>query len=89
MAQLGMRLSSRVFSTSVEVFLEIRGAVRPHRRFLHVRGGVSLSSLMSKMKIVSSPRPWRCFPLGRHARILARVFSTSVEVFSIEKLAGR
>ncbi len=79
----------KVFSTSVEVFPCQAVLRRGDDCLLHVRGGVSTGKSIKNVVARSSPHPWRCFPLGRHARILARVFSTSVEVFSIEKLAGR
>ena len=50
-----------VFSTSVEVFLAISGAVRLLPLLLHVRGGVSQASRIIGGSSVSSPRPWRCF----------------------------
>ena len=53
-------------------------------RLLHVRGGVSSSIRMPKMKIVSSPRPWRCFHNLVGRSVWSRVFSTSVEVFPLQ-----
>ena len=50
-----------VFSTSVEVFLEVRYIHQHGFRLLHVRGGVSSTSFFSIMQAWSSPRPWRCF----------------------------
>ena len=78
-----------VFSTSVEVFPFFP---RPQDRdfcLLHVRGGVSEAGLSVIPSHVSSPRPWRCFRRPGGLRRYGHVFSTSVEVFSIEKLAGR
>ena len=73
--------STAVFSTSVEVFLVLMYMLPTLLRLLHVRGGVSASCTTRKVKLSSSPRPWRCFskrPLRLHMRL---VFSTSVEVF--------
>ena len=78
-----------VFSTSVEVFLDTMNLNGRKDGLLHVRGGVSLDKMWLRVVPPSSPRPWRCFfPQAVHAND-HRVFSTSVEVFSLEKLAGR
>ena len=48
---------------------------------LHVRGGVSFSTLNTAASEKSSPRPWRCFPAQAPQAAVPVVFSTSVEVF--------
>ena len=48
---------------------------------LHVRGGVSFSTLNTAASEKSSPRPWRCFLHGPRVHRRQHVFSTSVEVF--------
>ena len=70
-----------VFSTSVEVFLELFVCACDHGSLLYVRGGVSKSVEVNKEVLESSPRPWRCFHAEKQKRICVRVFSTSVEVF--------
>ena len=85
----GVGYSGGVFSTSVEVF-PCRAVWRLSAvRLLHVRGGVSVFPAASRPRFLSSPRPWRCFRRPGGLRRYGHVFSTSVEVFSIEKLAGR
>ena len=70
-----------VFSTSVEVFLNMSFAKRFEEGLLHVRGGVSSAAELARELLESSPRPWRCFS-GRVAFVVKEsVFSTSVEVF--------
>ena len=73
--------NEKVFSTSVEVFLEQKRVA--YRRFclLHVRGGVSSSVCHGQQNSESSPRPWRCFQVRCLKFSLGLVFSTSVEVF--------
>ena len=51
----------RVFSTSVEVFLEAAPSLIFVHSLLHVRGGVSKSGACPPRRLRSSPRPWRCF----------------------------
>ena len=54
-------------------------------RLLHVRGGVSALAKLLATHRQSSPRPWRCFlrpPLGQSCDW---VFSTSVEVFPLNR----
>ena len=78
---LDLSAATEVFSTSVEVFLAISGAVRLLPLLLHVRGGVSQASRIIGGSSVSSPRPWRCF-LSLLSNVNRNgVFSTSVEVF--------
>ena len=48
---------------------------------LHVRGGVSFSTLNTAASEKSSPRPWRCFRARARLAHAHAVFSTSVEVF--------
>ena len=78
---LDLSAATEVFSTSVEVFLAISGAVRLLPLLLHVRGGVSQASRIIGGSSVSSPRPWRCFLHGPRVHRRQHVFSTSVEVF--------
>ena len=70
-----------VFSTSVEVFPRWPIGIYPAFSLLHVRGGVSKVGVLETALVVSSPRPWRCFPTTFFGRQLHEVFSTSVEVF--------
>ena len=75
------QLSIKVFSTSVEVFLEcVENGAEDHG-LLHVRGGVSETGGAFYGMDESSPRPWRCFHLRGRLTAQAKVFSTSVEVF--------
>ena len=85
----GLKTAIFVFSTSVEVFLKSSSSENFCSGLLHVRGGVSEAGLSVIPSHVSSPRPWRCFRRPGGLRRYGYVFSTSVEVFSIEKLAGR
>ena len=79
------RWRKRVFSTSVEVFLDTMNLNGRKDGLLHVRGGVSLDKMWLRVVPPSSPRPWRCFfPQAVHAND-HRVFSTSVEVFLTSK----
>ena len=71
----------RVFSTSVEVFLNGKSGMAKTYSLLHVRGGVSGVDLSRAFGLQSSPRPWRCFLHPRAGRHRWLVFSTSVEVF--------
>ncbi len=48
---------------------------------LHARGGVSSTGDGYWLNTVSSPRPWRCFPVVIRERNAFIVFSTPVEVF--------
>ena len=84
-----LRVPTVVFSTSVEVFLESISLCHGLARLLHVRGGVSTGGRIKNDRWQSSPRPWRCFLAAQFGDCLQCVFSTSVEVFPIEKLAGR
>ena len=70
-----------VFSTSVEVFLHAGRDDQRKRGLLHVRGGVSHGPEARAKAGRSSPRPWRCFRLGKLLVVPWAVFSTSVEVF--------
>ena len=49
--------------------------------FLHVCGGVSISTRLSVASTCFSPRMWRCFLSGGDKRISGVLFSTYVEVF--------
>ena len=71
----------RVFSTSVEVFLEYVILLVASMGLLHVRGGVSCAPRVKGTSLPSSPRPWRCFCERRSSGDCSGVFSTSVEVF--------
>ena len=66
--QLRSWRNHRVFSTSVEVFLKVPQPRVTCRGLLHVRGGVSRSASGLPAVMMSSPRPWRCFLVGRHLR---------------------
>ena len=74
-------LACEVFSTSVEVFLDLRHIVQIDFSLLHVRGGVSGEAMVGFAFLRSSPRPWRCFLDDSERRKRKCVFSTSVEVF--------
>ena len=54
-------VSIRVFSTSVEVFLNHCARIAAYTSLLHVRGGVSVAGFFPVFRHGSSPRPWRCF----------------------------
>ncbi len=73
--------ASRVFPTSVGVFLGQACSVWVVVRLPHVRGGVSLPSSASRRTNLSSPRPWGCFRAGSQAAAQIPVFPTSVGVF--------
>ena len=73
--------TAKVFSTSVEVFLESTLTYQTLYGLLHVRGGVSGSMVGDSSQISSSPRPWRCFFETAPQLNGTFVFSTSVEVF--------
>ena len=75
------QVSIKVFSTSVEVFLSMEKIIASSVCLLHVRGGVSDSSIVPASWVWSSPRPWRCFRIFLVHSTLSWVFSTSVEVF--------
>ena len=60
--------SAQVFSTSVEVFLQPSLQYTHELSLLHIRGGVSRSASGLPAVMMSSPRPWRCFLVGRHLR---------------------
>ena len=70
-----------VFSTSVEVFPVATARIQVFDGLLHVRGGVSVDHVAHLARLLSSPRPWRCFRNDGSVQSDARVFSTSVEVF--------
>ena len=75
-----------VFSTSVEVFLDLQSARVLLRSLLHVRGGVSAAVAKKAYPFVSSPRPWRCFVKPPPTVEGLSVFSTSVEVFPMPRV---
>ena len=79
---------SKVFSTSVEVFLKSPPFDDCQRSLLHVRGGVSQSRFVCACGFWSSPRPWRCFPMWIAPPMRSAVFSTSVEVFPIARVVS-
>ena len=70
-----------VFSTPVEVFLAEVVPTMALGRLLHARGGVSDQFVLNLGAVLSSPRPWRCFPVKLLSLCTAKVFSTPVEVF--------
>ena len=74
-------LNLAVFSTSVEVFLTTKFESQCFCGLLHVRGGVSKAVPGNLIRVLSSPRPWRCFSATSPTDAAFAVFSTSVEVF--------
>ncbi len=70
-----------VFSTPVEVFLMLSGALISLLSLLHARGGVSGPQHRENAIRRSSPRPWRCFSMVNAGSHDKKVFSTPVEVF--------
>ena len=70
-----------VFSTCVEVFLQLRHCALADSSFLHVRGGVSIPNAVSPYDSQFSPRVWRCFREERDREPRTDVFSTCVVVF--------
>ncbi len=75
------RSPRRVFSTHVEVFLNVEPFFVKTESLLHARGGVSAENQFCGWCFQSSPRSWRCFSDCRCAEFLQAVFSTLVEVF--------
>ena len=71
----------KVFPTHVGVFLISKGKVSAEERLPHARGGVSLLDNLSERRLVSSPRTWGCFYVGRHPDQRGAVFPTHVGVF--------
>ena len=55
------------------------------RSLLHVRGGVSGTIGVLRRARMSSPRPWRCFSILSCRLVRLLVFSTSVEVFLLDR----
>ena len=76
-----------VFSTLVEVFLNIKSLRQLGCSLLHARGGVSGVALLLFAPVVSSPRSWRCFSTDGDKCGFVSVFSTLVEVFPIFSLS--
>ncbi len=78
----------RVFPTHVGVFLSIKSSSTSTRCLPHARGGVSKTEALSRLKELSSPRTWGCFPepcpRGGHWW----VFPTHVGVFPMRTSAG-
>ena len=70
----------------MEVFLKDAATFSVGVGLLHVRGGVSRKRGYFSGGLRSSPRPWRCFRLFPVDGFVARVFSTSVEVFLAARL---
>ena len=62
------QVSSLVFPTCVGVFLARKESRLFWRGLPHVRGGVSIKSLIRDAEKMSSPRAWGCFSIpGRLA----------------------
>ena len=57
--------AAQVFPTPVGVFLPVRASDRRQGCLPHARGGVSTMSASTSAHVVSSPRPWGCFPATR------------------------
>ena len=74
-----------VFSTCVEVFPRVRMVGLDRMSFLHVRGGVSTTTVSDCPIKAFSPRAWRCFQNPARSQADRGVFSTCVEVFLSSK----
>ena len=70
-----------IFSTYVEVFLTTYQKNKSGAHFLHVCGGVSLSTIQTISRKQFSPRMWRCFFVMQSSFEALLIFSTYVEVF--------
>ena len=81
LSPLFARYRKGVFSTCVEVFLDVKSLLLDVTSFLHVRGGVSSELIREFMQSGFSPRAWRCFPPIVYWFWCRCVFSTCVEVF--------
>ena len=76
-----VRIHTLVFSTLVEVFLQLFLFLIMPPCLLHARGGVSIDGYACDDDKESSPRSWRCFFLLLIYHLSYLVFSTLVEVF--------
>ena len=72
-----------VFPTPVGVFLYSTWSVPSAGCLPHARGGVSASELREQADILSSPRPWGCFPVVFAIGQQGQVFPTPVGVFPL------
>ena len=73
--------TKKIFSTYVEVFLNVLHVLIKIPHFLHVCGGVSRMIRDRTNKNIFSPRMWRCFLRLKTERRTLIIFSTYVEVF--------
>ena len=81
LAAVQVHESLRVFPTCVGVFLREFFTYEEETGLPHVRGGVSLSNLLSYARQGSSPRAWGCFFFYWPSRNAKKVFPTCVGVF--------
>ena len=70
-----------VFPTCVGVFPDAGRRAKLRGRLPHVRGGVSMLSIILGFVFLSSPRAWGCFPLQHVDLTEMDVFPTCVGVF--------
>ena len=75
------RQIAAVFPTPVGVFPSARSARSSAISLPHARGGVSSTVSVGDLVLVSSPRPWGCFPFHLTGERHAQVFPTPVGVF--------
>ena len=81
LARRTQKATGGIFSTYVEVFPSRLHNHRSAYYFLHVCGGVSITTLRITPQNRFSPRMWRCFCLRLVAEGAGLIFSTYVEVF--------
>ena len=74
-------IGERVFPTHVGVFLSYAKYSGMGSCLPHACGGVSLSVVVSRVELWSSPRMWGCFYLAYGERMQGIVFPTHVGVF--------
>ena len=78
---LPLRYACLVFPTHVGVFLRTLGNSGIQCCLPHARGGVSITVLVYRFYLVSSPRTWGCFYTKRCIYATLIVFPTHVGVF--------
>ena len=79
-----VRSTARVFPTPVGVFPDIPDVLLCPLSLPHARGGVSVISSRFCSLLLSSPRPWGCFPINHFLICVIYVFPTPVGVFPDE-----
>ena len=83
---LPLRYACLVFPTHVGVFLRTLGNSGIQCCLPHARGGVSITVLVYRFYLVSSPRTWGCFYTKRCIYATLIVFPTHVGVFLLSEL---